>query len=340
MTAPILNSRLPIVAAPMAGGPSTVALARAVAAAGGFPFLAGGYKAPDALAAEIEQVRLLGTSFGVNLFVPSKDPVDEAAFAAYAEELKMEADAHGLQFDPTPVTDDDAWNDKLALLVANPVPVVSLTFGLPDRADIAVLQDVGTRVLATVATLDEVRLARESGVDGLTVQGPAAGGHSATFDPTRTPDLIDTASLVRQVLQTVDLPVIAAGGVDSPDSVRRLLDAGAQGVAVGTLLLRTDEAGTSPTHKQALGDPAFTETVLTRAFTGRPARALRNGFIDRHHESGVNAYPYVHHLTRALRQAAGKAGDTDRLHLWAGTGWRNATTGPAADVIRHLAEGV
>jgi NAD(P)H-dependent flavin oxidoreductase YrpB (nitropropane dioxygenase family) len=134
--------------------------------------------------------------------------------------------------------------------------------------------------------------------------------------------------------------VVAAGGVDGPDAVRRLLAAGAEGVAVGTLLLRTDEAGTSQAHRAALADPAFAETVVTRAFTGRPARALRNGFIDRHGSAAPDAYPAVHHLTRELRAAAGRAGDTDRLHLWAGTGYRRAAEGPAAAVVRRLAAGV
>ena len=338
MSTPLLNSRWPIVAAPMAGGPSTVALARTVASAGGFPFIAGGYKTPNTLAAEIDETRTFTVEFGVNLFVPSKDPVDEAAFVAYAGELKTEAEQYGLELDLSPVTDDDWWDEKLALLTENPVPVVSLTFGLPHQDDIAALQKAGSRVLASVTTPDEARLAREAGVDGLVVQGPDAGGHSATFDPSRALAAVDTATLVRQVLETVHLPVIAAGGIDGPDAVRRMLDAGAQAAAVGTLLLRTDEAGTSLTHKQALADPAFTETVLTRVFTGRPARALRNGFIDRHHRTDLSAYPAVHHLTRALRQAAGEAGDTDRLHLWAGTGWRNATTGSAAAVIRHLTD--
>lgn len=337
MTARLLDSRLPIVAAPMAGGPSTVALARAVASAGGFPFLAGGYKTADALAAEIADVRALGAPFGVNLFVPSRDRVDRAAFAAYAERLRPEAAAYGIALDPAPVVDDDGWDEKLALLTRDPVPVVSLTFGLPDPSAIAALRRAGSRVLASVTTPDEARAAAGAGADGLVVQGPGAGGHSATFDPTRTPNAVDTATLVRRVRAEVDLPVVAAGGVDGPDAVRRLLDAGAQAVAVGTLLLRTDEAGTSPTHRRALGDPAFTETVLTRAFTGRPARALRNGFADRHGDAAPAAYPAVHHLTRALRQAAGAAGDADRLHLWAGTGWRSAPTGPAADVIRRLA---
>ncbi|MGN7704703.1 NAD(P)H-dependent flavin oxidoreductase [Cellulosimicrobium sp. ES-005] len=337
MSAPILDSPLPIVAAPMAGGPTTVALSTAVASAGGFPFLAGGYTTPEALAAQIEPLRATGHAFGVNLFVPSRDVVDPDALAAYAAELAPEADALGVVLDPTPVADDDRWEEKLALLLARPVPAVSLTFGLPDRAAVAALRAVGTRVLASVTAPSEARLARDVGVDGLVVQGSDAGGHSAVHDPGRDPEPVATTELVRRVRREVDLPVVAAGGVDGPGAARALLDAGAQAVAVGTLLLRTDEAGTSPTYRRALADPAFTETVLTRAFTGRPARALRNGFVERHRGSAPVAYPAVHHLTRGLRQAAAAAGDADRLHLWAGTGYRNASDGPAADVVRALA---
>lgn len=324
----------------MAGGPTTAALARAVAFAGGFPFLAAGYKTPEALSLEIEEVRESGADFGVNLFVPSGQTANPAAFAAYADELRDEADLYGVHLDPSPIADDDRWDEKIALLTERPVPVVSLTFGLPDPSDIAALQRAGSRVLASVTSHEEALLARDAGVDGLVVQGPDAGGHSAIFDSTLDPEPIETAALVRQVVGVVDLPVVAAGGVDGPARVGELIAAGAQAVAVGTLLLRTAEAGTSPTHREALADPAFTETTLTRAFTGRPARALRNGFIDRHGATALTAYPAVHHLTRALRQAAGAAGDSDRLHLWAGTGYRSAPTGSAATVIRSLAEGL
>jgi len=336
----LLESSLPIAAAPMAGGPTTVALAAAVRAAGGFPFLAAGYKTAVAMADEIEQLRALNPSFGVNLFVPSQQEVDADAFRAYASELQPEADVHGIDLETTPKHDDDQWREKLALLTARPVPMVSLTFGLPAVADIAALQRAGSRVLATVTSPDEADVARAAGVDGLVVQGSAAGGHSGIFDPTRSTELIETAELVGRVRTAVDLPIVAAGGVDGPHAVRSLLAAGAQAVAVGTLLLRTDEAGTSATHRAALADPRFAETVITRAFTGRPARGLRNGFIDRHEAHSLTAYPAVHHLTRPLRQAAAQAGDPDRLHLWAGTGWRSAPTGPAADVIRFLAGGV
>ena len=325
---PLLNTPLPIVAAPMAGGPTTPALVAAVAGAGGFGFLAGGYQTPDALAEQIAEVRERTDHFGVNLFAPSKSDLDREAFHRYAAEVQPEADAYGLSLDPNPVADDDHWTDKLRLLIEHPVPVVSLTFALPDQAAITSLQQAGSQVLATVTTPGEALEAQVAGVDGLIVQGPSAGGHSATYDPARQLSDISTAKLLRDVRSASQLPLIAAGGVDGPAAVRELLDAGAEAVAIGTLLLRTVEAGTSPTHRAALADPRFTETVITHAFTGRPARALRNGFIDRHDHDAPNAYPAVHHLTRALRQAAGHAGDADRLHLWAGTGYRNAPEEP------------
>ncbi|MGW9404899.1 NAD(P)H-dependent flavin oxidoreductase [Arthrobacter sp. NPDC055585] len=337
MTNPLLPSRLPIAAAPMAGGPMTTALATAVAEAGGFPFLAGGYKTPDALADEISALRAGGRPFGVNLFVPVDGPVDEAAFRTYAHQLRPEADRYGLTLNEQPVADSDSWEEKLGLLLRDPVPVVSLTFALPAASDIAALQSAGSRVLASVTTPAEARQAQAAGVDGLVVQGPQAGGHSATLDPTRQIDPVSTADLVRAVRAAAGLPVIAAGGVDSPAAVQALLGAGAEAVAVGTLLLLADEAGTSPTHRAALIGGTFSETVLTRAFTGRPARALRNGFADRYGQHAPSAYPAVHHLTRELRQAAGKAGDADTLHLWAGTGWQSAPQRPAADIITWLA---
>jgi NAD(P)H-dependent flavin oxidoreductase YrpB (nitropropane dioxygenase family) len=337
----LLEAAVPVVAAPMAGGPSTVALAEVVLTAGGFPFVAAGYKTADALAAEVRQVREFGGAFGVNLFVPGSGAVDESAFRAYAEELGPEAALFGLELDPKPVTeDDDAWPDKLELLLAEPVPVVSLTFGLPDPRDIAALQRAGSRVLATVTTAAEAEAAHEAGVDGLVVQAPAAGGHSGTYDPRRPLTPVSAQDLVRAVRSAVELPVVAAGGVMTSADVRDLLRAGAEAVAVGTVLLRTDESGASQTHKDALADPAFTETTITRAFTGRPARGLRNGFIDRHEATAPYGYPAVHHLTRPLRQAAAKTGDADRLHLWAGTGYRAAREGSAGDVIRELAAGL
>lgn len=335
----LLDSAIPIVAAPMAGGPTTVALSIAVHDAGGFPFVAAGYKSVEALAEEIRQVRVVG-GFGVNLFVPGVSTISAEEYRSYRAGLQPEADALGAELPLTPRADDDGWDAKVDLLVADPVPAVSFTFGLPSHSDIARFQKAGTQVLASVTTPDEARAADDLGVDALVVQGPSAGGHSATFDPRRTIEEMSTADLVRAVRSVTPRPIVAAGGVDGPVAVRELLDAGAEAVAVGTLLLRTDEAGTSRTHRDALVDPAFTETVLTHAFTGRPARGLRNGFIDRHEASAPFGYPEIHHLTRPMRQAASQAGDPSRLHLWAGTGYRCAPNGPASGVIGRLVDAV
>jgi len=186
-----------------------------------------------------------------------------------------------------------------------------------------------------VTNQTEAAAVREVGVDGLVVQGREAGAHSGVHDPTAPIRDVPLPDLVRSC--AVGLPIIATGGVSDAATVAALLSAGADAVMVGTLLLRTDESGATETHKNALADPAFTETVLTKVFTGRPARGLRNGFIDRHQDHAPDGYPAVHHLTRGLRTAAAKAGDADRLHLWAGTGFRHANTGPAASVITGLA---
>jgi nitronate monooxygenase len=148
---------------------------------------------------------------------------------------------------------------------------------------------------------------------------------------------VPIVDLVKQVAATVPLPVLAAGGLATPAAVADVIRAGATAAVVGTVLLRANESGASATHQAALADPARTETVLTHAFTGRPARGLRNAFIDAHEAEAPFGYPAVHYLTSPLRKAAAAAGKPDYVHLWAGTGYRHATAEPAADILRRLA---
>lgn len=333
-----LGLDLPVIAAPMAGGPGTPALVSAAARAGGLGFLAAGYKTPQALTDEIVAVAGASVPFGVNLFVPHPVPVDLAAFRRYARLVAAEADRYGIVLDAaTPVEDDDHWHDKLDVLRAHPVPVVSFTFGIPSRDDLAVLRATGALLVQTVTTVDEAKAAADAGVDALAVQAAAAGGHSGTLTPTRPLADVPITDLVAAVLRAVDLPVIAAGGLATADDVAATIRAGADAVAVGTVLLRSDEAGGSATHKAALADPARTGTVLTHAFTGRPARALRNEFTTRYSELAPYGYPALHHLTSGMRRAAAAAGDPERVHLWAGTGFRHATDEPAATIMTRLA---
>lgn len=328
---------LPLVAAPMSGGPTTPAMVSAASRAGALGMLAAGYKTVEAVEAEVKQVRAEGIPFGINLFAPNPLPVDAESYRAYAAIVQREADQFGLTLPPDPVEDTDKFDEKIALLLDDPVPMVSFTFGIPPPSVIVGLRKAGSVVVQTVTTPEEAVQARDAGVDMLAVQAVAAGGHSGTLSP-RTPlTPVPIAELVARVVAAVPLPVMAAGGLATPAAVAEVIRAGAAAAAVGTVLLRADESAASATHQAALTDPRYTETVLTHAFTGRPARGLRNAFIDAHQTQAPLGYPALHHLTSPLRKAAAAAGRPDFVHLWAGTGYRNATAEPASDILRRLA---
>ena len=192
---------------------------------------------------------------------------------------------------------------------------MSFTFGIPSPDVITALQRVRTRVFQTVTSPSEARQAFEAGVDGLVVQAATAGGHSGTLTPRVLPTAVPLPELVASVRAITKLPIIGGGGIGEPGDVAAALAAGASAVAVGTLLLRSGEAGTSAPYRAALADPARTETVVTRAFTGRPARGLRNVFTDRYTGIAPSGYPALHHLTRPIRRAAAEAGDPERINL-------------------------
>jgi NAD(P)H-dependent flavin oxidoreductase YrpB (nitropropane dioxygenase family) len=338
MSSTTLGVDVPVIAAPMAGGPGNTDLVIAAARAGSLGFVAGGYKTPEAFAAEITTVAAAGVPFGVNLFAPNPVPVDPAAFRRYADLMAAEAQRYDVTVDATaPTEDDDRWHDKLDVLRAHPVPLVSFTFGIPASADIDLLRGTGALLVQTVTNAEEAKAAAAAGVDALTVQAVVAGGHSGTLTPTRPLPDVPLPELVAAIRSAVDLPVIAAGGLATPDAVATAIGAGAEAVAVGTVLLRSDEAGTSAIHRAALADPARTSTVLTHAFTGRPARALRNEFTDRYGDVAPYGYPALHHLTSGMRKAAAAAGDPERVHLWAGAGFREATEEPVAAILTRLA---
>lgn len=331
---------LPVVAAPMAGGPSTPELVAAVSDAGGFAFLAAGYLAPDAVAQQLAATRAVTSRpFGVNVFVPEGGAVASAAeVARFRERLLPLAQALGVESLPEPHPDDDGWDAKLALLERDPVAVVSFTFGLPTPDAVARLHAVGTSVWASVASVPDAVAAARLGVDALVVQGAEAGGHRATLRCADVPNELGTTDLVRAVHAVTRLPLVAAGGIMDAAGARHSLDAGATAVQCGTAFLLTPEAGTAATHRAALADPSFAETVVTRAFTGRPARALTNAWT-RQFADAPAAYPQVHQLTRPLRAASGARGDADGVHLWAGSGWASASREPAAVVAAGLAPG-
>jgi nitronate monooxygenase len=320
----------------MAGGPSTVDLAAAVARAGGLGVLAAGYKTVDAVREDVAALRAAGAAtFAVNVFA---DPGDAAAgpeeVARYAQTLRGDAEAHGAQLGE-PRHDDDDHDAKLELLLDDPVAAVSFTFGCPSADTVSALRGRGTSVWVTVTTPAEAVAARDAGADALVVQGAEAGGHRGTWDDAAPGD-IGLLALLQLVGAAVDLPIVAGGGIMTGRGVAAVLAAGAHAAALGTALMLTPQAGTSAPQRAAIGAGAA-PTRLTRAFSGRTARGIVNRFMEDHDADAVAAYPDVHHVTSPLRAAARAAGDPDAINLWAGQAYPLARAQDAEDVVRRIA---
>lgn len=336
----VLNTiSVPIIQAPMAGGVSTPALAAAVSNAGGLGFLAGGYKKAEEMREEIVAVReLTDKPFGVNVFVPSEEDVDENALLRYRQVLEKEAERFGVQLGEAKWDDDD-WEAKLAVLVEEKVPVVSFTFGCPSPDIIAKLKDNGSFVIVTVTSTEEALIAKQAGANALCVQGAEAGGHRASFrNNAASHENASLLVLLQQIREAVDIPLIAAGGIMSGSDIAAVLAAGACAAQLGTAFLRCPESGANPLHKNALVDPNFQSTAVTRSFTGRFARGLVNRFLIEYDKLAPAAYPHIHHMTKQLRKAAAQANDPQVMSLWAGQGYRLAKDMPAGEIVRLLME--
>ena len=327
----MIELAVPVVLAPLAGGPSTPELAAAVSNAGGLGFVAAGYLSAEALAEQLRRTReLTSAPFGVNLFALHDASVDDGAIARYAEELAPEAELYAVELGE-PRFDDDDFAAKLDLVVSERIPVVSTTFDSPPAELVERVHGAGGEVWATITSPQEAREACEAGADALVVQGTEAGGHRGSFSD----DGDAPGPPLLELLQSVDaeVPLIGTGGIMDAADARAALDAGATAIQAGTAFLLCPEARTSEAHRRALD--AGGTTALTRAFTGRQARGILNEFM-RAHPSAPRAYPHVHHLTAPLRAAARAAGDAQRINLWAGTGFSRARALPASEVVARL----
>jgi len=326
---------IPIVLAPLAGGPATVELAVAVSEAGGLGFLATGYRS----AADVrEQVRCFRASsarpFGVNVFTPPASASTREAFGEYVALLRREAERAGVSLGQ-PRFDDDDWSAKLAALSELKVPVVSFVFGCPPAEILAGVRATGASVWVTITSPDEARLAEDAGADALVVQGYEAGGHRASFsDGDEAP--YGLLSLLQLVAARARVPLVAAGGIASGGGVAAALAAGARAAQIGTAFMRCPEAGTAAVHRAALATAA--PTAITRVFSGKPARGIVNRFMREYDAFAPAAYPEIHHVTAPLRHAARQSGNPDLVNLWAGQAHELGSEEPAAAVARRLAD--
>lgn len=327
----VLDSlRVPLMCAPMAGGPSTPQLAAAVTSAGGLGSIAGGYLTVDAFEQLIAQTRDLCDVFNVNLFVPEAHTPQQGDLEKYAHAL---TEAFGETVE-VPQFSDDHFDEKVDVLVANAPSVASFTFGLPSANIIERVKAAGTEVGVTVTQAHEATASVEAGADFLIVQSTEAGGHLSVHNQAEEVEPTPLPKLVQQIREAVPVPLVAAGGLGTVREAQHALDAGACAVSLGTRFLTTDEAGTKPTHADALVNGLFRSTVQTRAFSGRVARGLENTFIQRMDAHTVVGYPQVHYMTSPIRKS--HANDASMLNLWAGTGFTHCMAQAAQDVVQEF----
>lgn len=334
----ILNIRYPIVLAGMAGIPNMANLVSAVSNAGGLGTLGAGYMTPEEMRSAIKKIKQQTQApFSVNLFLhevpdPSKD-VESVQF-----ELNKIRDRIGA---PIPSTKNmntpDYFEEHFTVLLEERVPVISTTFSILPESKMQYVKSAGMKVMTTVTTVEEAIQAEQSGSDVIVAQGSEAGGHRGTFDLSNDPSgaNIGTMALIPQIVDLVRIPVVAAGGIMDGRGLVAALALGAQGIQMGTRFLTANESGAHPVYKNALLESTEESTVITKAFSGRPARGIKNEFIKQFEAIHVEPLPYPiqNALTRDIRNASARLNNPEYMSLWAGQGTRMLTADQSAGEI-------
>jgi len=335
------NLRLPILMAPMAGA-CPASLAAAVANAGGLGGCGALLMGPDAIRAWAADVRAASNgAFQINLWVPDPPPRRDAAaeeavrafLRSWGPEVPLEAG------DAAP---PDFAAQCEAMLDAGP-PIISSVMGLYSDRLVARMKERGIKWFATATTVAEARAAVDAGADAVIAQGMEAGGHRGAFEAgSAETRLVGLFSLLPAVADAVKVPVVAAGGIADARGVAAALLLGASAVQIGTALLRSPEAKVPSALADAIGRTAPEDTVVSRVFSGRPGRSIATAYVRAATAPGAPPpapYPVQRGLTQAMRDAAVKANDVERMQAWAGQSAAMARAEPAGQIVRRLWEG-
>ncbi|WP_261132078.1 nitronate monooxygenase family protein [Bacillus sp. Marseille-Q3570] len=326
----------PIVQAGMAGGITTSELVAAVSEAGGLGTLGAGYLTPETTRNAIMEIRTrTDRPFAVNLFKVEMLQEDDRTASVQQQLLPIYED-----LDITPSTQKhvvtDYYEEQFDILIEEKVPVITTTFGVPTDVQVKRAHQHGINLVTMVTTVKEAIEAEEAGVDAVVAQGGEAGGHRGTFDVKNGKGAaIGTFALIPQVVDHVSIPVIAAGGIMDGRGLVAARALGAEGIQLGTRFLNATESGTDFAYKKALLESDEESTELTAAFSGRPARAIRNQFVDFLQSNRIEPlnYPIQNLLTKEIRAAAKQQGKPGYMSLWSGQGNRLIKEGQTAEEI-------
>jgi nitronate monooxygenase len=330
----------PILQAPMAGAQRS-ALAIAVSDAGALGALPCALLRPADIRDEVAAIRRATTRpFNLNFFCHHPLPIDPPRESAWRERLAPYHRELGLDPDAAPTAPARApFDDVQCALVEELRPsVVSFHFGLPAPRLLHRVLATGAKVLSSATTVDEARWLADAGCHAIIAQGLEAGGHRGMFRTTDLATQIGTLALVPQIVDAVDLPVIAAGGVADARGIAAAFALGAAAVQIGTAYLLCPEATLSPAHRAALRAARPEQTTITNVFTGRPARGLVNRLIRELGPLAPDApgFPHAGALVAPLRPVAEAAGSTDFTPLWCGQAVHLGQELPAGELTRRF----
>lgn len=338
-----LGIRYPILQAPMAGGPTTPALVAAVGRAGALGAFGFAYTEPAAMRAAVETARAIASvPIHINLFVdPQPLPPSKAAIDAALHALAPMYEALGA---PVPSTIDAPYAPDLAAQIDAALElkpaVLSSHFGHFSPDVIARARAQGTLIAGSATNLDDAIKLEQLGADFVIAQGAEAGGHRGIASADAHDMMIGTLALARIIARNCTIPIVAAGGIMDGEGLAAVIALGACGAQMGTAFLPVDESGAPAAHRASLFDRAAAGTAITRAFSGRPARGIRNRYIERTDapDFPLLPFPIQNKATGPMRAAAGKQGNADYMSLWAGQAYSLARKMSAQTLIVRIAE--
>ena len=334
--------RTPIVLAPMAGGFNTPALAAAVAEGGGVGSFGFAYSTPETIEQCLAETKQLSAGpLNANFFVfsgvsePGADQYQHAQAAVRAFSAVGPFDVKW----PTPPFFPDLATQLEPVWQQRP-EVLTFHFGIPDDAIIQRAHELDICVGVTATCISEALAIQAAGADFIVAQGWEAGGHRGCFDPNKPDDALDTGALTALLAEKVSLSIVAAGGLMMAADIARVIDKGACAAQLGTAFLACPEAGSSSTHRRFLLEESGRETTFTWAFSGRPARGIRNAFMQAMEGQPLLPFPLQNTLTGGLRGWAGASGNFEYQSVWAGTGVPALQELPATQLMDQLVSGL
>lgn len=320
----------PIIQAPMAGI-TTPQFVAECAKSGVLGAIGAGYLSGEKTRMFIREVKKqTSLPFMVNVFVPEEVEVGQEVIQKAIDDLAPIRTFLGIE-EADYQRKESSYYEQIGVVIEEKVKICSFTFGCPEKEIIKRLKAESVFLIGTATTKKEALLLEEAGMDAVVVQGAEAGGHRGSFDGILT--LVPLQELLQEVVAAVKIPVIAAGGIANDAMANEVFSLGAAAIQIGTALLATEESGANLLYKEAVLRANAGETVITKVFSGKSARGIRNVFIDVMDEATIAPYPIQNDLTKGIRKEAALHGQSNYMSLWAGENVHLTKEGKVRDVI-------